>query len=107
MANPYNIDFLKGLIGQQESQRLEFKSSRELSNDNVSKQNKFMMEQVIPAVSVSRGILTSRARGLLAKTQKTRHGRALPLQVPDTRIDRRRLSLSAAPRIACAGLIRQ
>jgi len=51
MANPYDIDFLMGLIGQQESQRLEFKSSRELSNETDSKRNKFMMEQVIPAVS--------------------------------------------------------
>jgi hypothetical protein len=51
MTNPYNLEFLQSLRGQQESQRLEFKSSRELSNEIADKRAKFISSQIVPAVS--------------------------------------------------------
>lgn len=51
MANPYKIEFVQGLIGQEETQRLEFKSSRELVNENPQKRSKFISERVVRAVS--------------------------------------------------------
>jgi hypothetical protein len=51
MANPYNLEFLTQLLEQPESQRLEFKSSRELLNENSQKRAKFISDQLVPAVS--------------------------------------------------------
>ena len=51
MANPYHIEFVNGLIGQQETQRLEFKSSRELLSDNSQRRGKFITDQLVPTVS--------------------------------------------------------
>jgi hypothetical protein len=51
MANPYDIEFVRGFIEQQETQRLEFKSSRELLNENAQKRGKFISEQIVPTVS--------------------------------------------------------
>jgi hypothetical protein len=51
MSNPYTIDTLKAFVGQQETQRLEFKSSRGLINDNAQKRGKFIADQIVPTVS--------------------------------------------------------
>jgi predicted HTH transcriptional regulator len=51
MTNPYNIEFLQSLVGQQETQLLEFKSSRELLNESADKRAKFIASQIVPAVS--------------------------------------------------------
>jgi predicted HTH transcriptional regulator len=51
MSNPYSFAYLNSLVGQQETQRLEFKSIRELSNDNSQKRGKFISEQIVPTVS--------------------------------------------------------
>jgi hypothetical protein len=51
MTNPYDFEFVKGLVGQQETQRLEFKSSRDLLNENSQKRGKFVSEQIVPTVS--------------------------------------------------------
>ncbi len=46
MANPYDIEFVRGFIGQQKTQRLEFKSSRELLNENSQKRSNFTANSV-------------------------------------------------------------
>ncbi len=51
MTNPYNLAFVKGLLGQQETARLEFKSSRGLLNENQQKREKFISDQLVPTVS--------------------------------------------------------
>lgn len=51
MANRYNVEFVNRLIEQQETQRLEFKSSRELLKDNSQKRGKFISGQLVPTVS--------------------------------------------------------
>jgi Putative DNA-binding domain len=51
MANPYGLEFLTELIGQEETQRLEFKSSRALLDMNSQKRNKFISDQVVPTIS--------------------------------------------------------
>ena len=51
MANPYKIEFVRDLIGQQETQRLEFKSSRDLLTESSHKRGKFISEQIVPTVS--------------------------------------------------------
>jgi hypothetical protein len=51
MVNPYKFEFVHGMIEQQETQRLEFKSSRELLNENSQKRGKFISEQIVPTVS--------------------------------------------------------
>jgi len=51
MANPYRIEFVNDLIGQQETQRLEFKSSRDLLTEDSQKRGKFISGQIVPTVS--------------------------------------------------------
>ena len=47
MANPYDLEFANGLEGQQETQRLELKSSRDLL-ESFQKRTKFISDQLVP-----------------------------------------------------------
>jgi hypothetical protein len=46
-VSPYSLEFLTQLIGQQEAQRLEFKSSQDLLDES-SKRDNFIKHQVVP-----------------------------------------------------------
>ena len=51
MTNPYTTEYLKSLIGQQESQHLEFKSSRGLAEESAQGRRRFISDQIVPIVS--------------------------------------------------------
>jgi hypothetical protein len=51
MPSHYDFESINGLLGQQETQRLEFKSSRDLLDENPQNRDKFISRQIVPAVS--------------------------------------------------------
>lgn len=105
MANPYNFEFLGQLIGREETQRLEFKSSRELLNENSQKRNAFISDQIARAVSA----FLNTDGGLLIIGMEEKGGVATGLSdgVPRTRITWEQLQSSICDRIqpAVAGYI--
>ncbi len=105
MANPYNLEFMNGLIGQQETQRLEFKSSRELLNENPQKRGRFLSEQVVPTVSA----FLNTDGGLLIIGIEEKDGSAIALSagVPRSRTSWEQLQSAICDRIqpAVAGYV--
>ena len=98
MTNPYNIDFLQSLFGQQETELLEFKSSRELSNESADKRAKFISSQIVPAVSA---FLNTDGGRLVIGMEEGKNGIAAHLSegVPRSRISAHQLQSSICSRI--------
>src|SRR6266436_745255 len=105
MANPYNIEFLNALVGQQETQRLEFKSSRELLNENSQKRGKFISEQVVPTISAF--LNTDGGQMIIGVEERDGIGIAFSEGVPRTRMSWEQLQSSICDRIqpAVAGYV--
>ena len=106
MANPYNLEFLTGLIDQPETQRLEFKSSRDLSSEESQKRGRFLKDQVVPTISA---FLNTDGGLLILGMEDDKDGVAIGLSdgVPCSRMKREQLQSSICDRIqpAVAGYI--
>jgi hypothetical protein len=97
MANPYNLDYLKIFIGQQETQRLEFKSARDLLHENSQKRNKFVSEQLVPTVSA----FLNTDGGVLVIGVEEKNGEAIGISdgVPRSRMSWEQLQSAICDRI--------
>ena len=105
MANPYKTEFLSGLIGQQETQRLEFKSSRDLLNENSQKRGRFISEQIVPTVSAF--LNTDGGQLLIGIEEKDGVAVSISAGVPRARVSWEQLQSAICDRIqpAVAGYV--
>ena len=105
MANPYDIEFVRALIRQQETQRLEFKSSRDLLTDNSNKRAKFISEQIVPTVSAF--LNTDGGQLIIGVEEKDGIAVAFSDGVPRARFSSEQLQSSICDRIqpAVAGYV--
>jgi hypothetical protein len=88
---------VRGLIGQQETQRLEFKSSRELLNENSQKRGKFISDQVVPTVSAF--LNTDGGQLIIGCEEKEGIAAALSAGVPRSRLKWEQLQSAICDRI--------
>ena len=105
MANPYDFQFIKGLLGQQETQRLEFKSSRDLLNENSQKRGKFVSDRIVPTVSPF--LNTDGGQLIVGVEEKEGTATSLSAGVPRTRLAWEQLQSAICDRIqpAVAGYV--
>jgi Putative DNA-binding domain len=105
MANPYTVEFLNQLIGQQETHWLEFKSSRDLLNENAQKRGKFISDRIVRAVSAF--LNTDGGQLIIGIEEKDGVAVALSAGVPRSRITWEQLQSAICDRIqpAVAGYV--